>query len=99
MNKLVHKIKWEWKIPSSSETEMYMYGDASVEANQEMQEPLEKLYKYENSATDRKIIDCIRKFDGYVRDITRIPTDENVALFEHWIDCMGEIQDIISEKN
>ena len=30
------------------ERRTYMYGDASVEANKEMQEPLEKLYKYEN---------------------------------------------------
>ena len=96
MKKLVHKVKWE--LPSSQKMEMYMYGDASVETNQEMQKPLKKLYEYENSATDRKIIDCIRKFDSYVRDITRIPTDENVALFEKWIDCMGEIQDIISES-
>lgn len=96
MEKLVQKVKWE--LPSSPKMEMYMYGDASVEANQEMQEPLKKLCEYENSAADRKIIDCIRKFDNYVRDLTRIPTDENVALFEHWIDCMGEIQDIISES-
>ena len=96
MEKLVQKVKWE--LPGSPNTEMYMYGDASVEANQEMQEPLKKLYEYESSATDRKIIDCIRKFDSYVRSGTRIPTDENIVLFEKWIDCMGEIQDIISES-
>lgn len=46
MTKLVEKV--EWKLPGSPKTEMYMYGEASVEANQEMQEPLEKLYQYEN---------------------------------------------------
>lgn len=96
MTKLVRKVEWE--LPGSPKIETYMYGEASVEANQEMQEPLEKLYEYESSATDRKIINCIREFDSYVRDVTRNSTDENVALFEHWIDCMGEIQDIISEK-
>ena len=96
MSKLVQKVKWE--IPGSPETEMYMYGDATVEQNIAMQEPLKKLYEYENSVADRRIIDCIRKFDSYVRDMTRITTDENVSLFEHWIDCMGGIQDIISEK-
>lgn len=96
MDKLVQKVKWE--LPGFPKTEMFMYGNASVEANQEMQEPLEKLYEYESSITDRKIINCIRKFDSYVRDVTRNSTDENVALFEHWIDCMGEIQDIIFEK-
>lgn len=46
MKKLVQKVKWE--LPGSSVQEMYMYGEASVEANQEMQEPLEMLYQYEN---------------------------------------------------
>ena len=94
MSNLVQKVKWE--LPGSQKMEMYMYGDASVESNQEMQEPLEKLYEYENSDENKRIIDCIRKFDSYVRNMTKISTDENVALFEHWIDCMGEIQDIIS---
>lgn len=38
------------------ERRTYMYGDASVEANKEMQEPLEKLYKYENQLDMREII-------------------------------------------
>lgn len=76
-----------------------MYGEASVEANKEMQEPLEKLYHYENSVMDRRIIECIQKFDAYVRDITKITTDENIGLFEHWIDCMGEIQNTINQVN
>ena len=39
---------------------------------------------------------CIRKFDHYIKDFTRKPTDENVALYEQWVECMGEIQDILS---
>lgn len=46
MSKLVTKIKFE--MSGSPKIETYMYGEASVEANQEMQEPLEKLYQYEN---------------------------------------------------
>lgn len=34
----------------------YMYGEASVEANQVMQEPLEKLYRYENQPNIREMI-------------------------------------------
>lgn len=52
MNKLVEKIKFE--MPCSPKIETYMYGEASVEANQEMQEPLEKLYQYENQPDMRK---------------------------------------------
>ncbi|WP_288681564.1 hypothetical protein [uncultured Eubacterium sp.] len=36
------------KLPGTDFHNMYIYGEASVEANKEMQEPLEKLYKYEN---------------------------------------------------
>lgn len=54
MNKLVTKIKFG--MPCSHKIEIYMYGEASVEANQEMQEPLEKLYQYENQPDMRKKI-------------------------------------------
>nr|DAE28989.1 MAG TPA: hypothetical protein [virus sp. ctmTa7] len=47
MEKLVQKVKWA--LPGSPVQEMFMYCDASVEANQEMQEVLEKLYQYENN--------------------------------------------------
>lgn len=54
MNKLVTKINWD--MTGSRKIEIYMYGEASVEANQEMQEPLEKLYQYENQPDMRKKI-------------------------------------------
>lgn len=38
------------------ERRTYMYSDASVEANKEIQEPLEKLYKYENQLDMRESI-------------------------------------------
>lgn len=46
MSKLIQKVKWNL---DGSNTEMFMYGKASIEANQEMQEVLEKLYQYENN--------------------------------------------------
>lgn len=61
MNKLVQKVKWE--LPGSPKTEMFMYGNASVEANQEMQEPLEKLYQYENQPNMRE------KIKEYINDL------------------------------
>lgn len=45
MSKLIQKVKWNL---DGSNTEMYMYGEADFEANKAMQEPLEKLYQYEN---------------------------------------------------
>lgn len=54
MRNLVQRIKWP--LSGLPNMEMYMYGDASVEANKEMQEPLEKLYKYENQPDMREPI-------------------------------------------
>ena len=46
MNKLVQHIKMD--MPGFPKQGMYCYGEANFEVNQAMQEPLEKLYKYEN---------------------------------------------------
>ena len=53
MSKLIQKVKWNL---DKSDIEMYMYGEATLEANQEMQLVLEKLYKYENQPDIREKI-------------------------------------------
>ena len=46
MDKLVQHIKMDMSgFPKQG---LYCYGEASFEENQAMQEPLEKLYNYEN---------------------------------------------------
>ena len=45
-----------------------------------------------------KINECLVQFDNYLQDVTRKATDENVALYEHWIDCMADIQAIITKS-
>ena len=71
MEKLVRKVKWE--LPGSPKTEMYMYGEASVEANQAMQEPLQKLFQYENQPDMReKIKEYIGELDT---EIDRLESD------------------------
>ena len=54
MSNLVQKVNFQ--LPGSPEIEMYMYGEATMEANQEMQPVLEKLYKYENQPDMREKI-------------------------------------------
>lgn len=54
MSKLVQKVKWDLGRPHAEITEMYMYGEADLEANKAMQEPLEKLYQYENQPDMRE---------------------------------------------
>lgn len=52
MSKLVQYI--EWNLPGVMSNKMYCYGEANFEVNQAMQEPLEKLYKYENQPDMRE---------------------------------------------
>lgn len=65
MSKLIQKVKWNL---NGSNTEMYMYGEASVEANKEMQGPLEKLYQYENQPNMRENIrEYINQLDKEIK--------------------------------
>lgn len=41
MGKLIQKVKWNL---CGLNTEMYIYGEADLDSNQKMQEPLQKLY-------------------------------------------------------
>lgn len=62
MEKLVQHIKMDMQgFPKQG---LYCYGEASFEANQVMQEPLEKLYKYENQPDMReKVKEYIDELD------------------------------------
>ena len=63
MDKLVQHIKMD--MPGIPKQGLYCYGEASFEANQSMQEPLEKLYKYENQPDMReKIREYIDELDA-----------------------------------
>ena len=62
MNKLVQHIKMD--MPGFPKQGLYCYGEASFESNQAMQEPLEKLYKYENQPDMRaKVREYISELD------------------------------------
>lgn len=57
MSKLVQKISWNLNssgFQKELQTEIYMYGKASFKVNKAMQEPLEKLYQYENQPDMRE---------------------------------------------
>ena len=67
MDKLVQHIKMD--MPGFPKQGLYCYGEASFEANQAMQEPLEKLYNYENQPDMReKVKEYVDELDkGYDR--------------------------------
>ena len=71
MDKLVQKVNYN--LPNSTAQQLYMYGEASVEANHAMQEPLQKLYQYENQPDMReKIKEYIDELDA---EIGRLESD------------------------
>ena len=99
MDKLVQKVKWE--LPGSPKTEMFMYGNASVDANQEMQEPLERLYQYENQ-TDIKeqIRDILENLTEYVESHSDNVTNYvNAKDVLEYIDDMWKVLGVDSKKN
>ena len=62
MDKLVQHIKMD--MPGFPKQGLYCYGEASFETKQEMQEPLEKLYNYENQPDMReKVREYISELD------------------------------------
>lgn len=109
MNKLVTKINWD--MTGSRKTEIYMYGEASVEANQEMQEPLEKLYQYENQPDMRKKIKEyvseldteIDRLEGFLKN-TDSPYDLRIkgrlnAIIEVKNDLLGRLEENVNEND
>lgn len=75
MSKLVQKISWNLNssgFQKELQTEMYMYDKASFRANKAMQEPLEKLYQYENKPDMReKIREYINELDTEINRLER----------------------------
>lgn len=63
MDKLVQHIKID--MPGIPKQGLYCYGEASFETTMEMQEPLEKLYNYENQPDMReKVKEYISELDA-----------------------------------
>ena len=96
LTKLVRKVEWE--LPGSPKTEMYMYGEASVEANQEMQEPLEKLYQYENQ--QEQLRDILESLTEYIESHSdRITNYVSAKDMFEYVDYMWKVFGIDSKKN
>lgn len=79
MGKLVQHINID--IPNFPKEGMYCYGEASFESNQAMQEPLEKLYRYENQPDMReKVKEYISELDAEIdrchKEISNLSYDE-----------------------
>ena len=70
MGKLIQKVSWN--LPNLPSQQLYVYGEASVDSNQKMQEPLQKLYQYENQPDMReKIREYISELDTEIDRLER----------------------------
>ena len=105
MDKLVHHIKMD--MPGCPKQGLYCYGEASFEANQAMQEPLEKLYKYENqpdmrvkvreyiSELDVEIDRCVDEAESIltaIGDYDEKPMPTNYIRLEERAKVLGEVK-------
>ena len=105
MEKLVQHIKMDMLgFPREG---LYCYGEASFEANQVMQEPLEKLYKYENQPDMReKVREYIDELDveidrcvdeaesilAAIGDYDEKPMPTNYIRLEERAKVLGEVK-------
>ena len=53
MDNLVQKLNWD--MPFIKNQCMFVYAEADLDSNQKMQEPLQKLYQYENHRLERNL--------------------------------------------
>ena len=106
MDKLVQRIKMD--MPGFPKQGLYCYGEASFEANQAMQEPLEKLYNYENqpdmrkkvkeyiSELDVEIDRCVDEAESIlaaIGDYDEKPMPTNYIRLEERAKVLGEVKD------
>ena len=111
MDKLVQHIKMD--MPGFPKQGLYCYGEASFEANQVMQEPLEKLYNYENQPDMReKIREYIIELDveidrcvdeaesilAAIGDYDEKPMPTNYIRLEERAKVLGEVKNDLQSR-
>ena len=102
MDKLVQYIKMD--MPGFPKQGLYCYGEASFEANQAMQEPLEKLYNYENQPDMReKIREYISELDKEIGKLYKVledmiiePVQKDKIVYEN---IKSRVQTLMEVKN
>ena len=93
MSKLVQHIKWD--LPGAPKQDMYCFGEANFEANQAMQEPFEKLYKYENQPDMReKVKEYISDLDVEIDRLIK----EQENLLKYTIQGENMISNVVRAK-
>lgn len=105
MDNLVQKLNWD--MPFIKNQCMFVYAEADLDSNQKMQEPLQKLYQYENQPDMReKIKEYISELDieinrlGDLLKNTDSPYDLQIkgrlnTIIEVKNDLLGRLEEVI----
>ena len=109
MDNLVQKLNWD--MPFIKNQCMFVYAEADLDSNQKMQEPLQKLYQYENqpdmrekikeyiSELDMEIDRCENELQKYYKsngDIGVISMQNRIqVLVEVKNDLLGRLEEAI----
>ena len=95
MSKLVQKVKWNL---DGSNTEMYVYGEADFDANKAMQEPLEKLYQYENQPNMReKVVEYIGELEIEIKRLEDELITKEPYVTQNYMCRIGTLQEVIND--
>lgn len=80
---------------------MYMYGEADFKANKAMQEPLEKLYQYEDQPDMRgKVIEYIGELETEIKRLEEhleSHTNDITCITTEIISRMETLQEVIND--
>lgn len=96
MNKLVQKVAMD--IMDISLDEMYIYGNANLEENLAMQEPLEKLYQYENQPNMReKVVEYIGELETEIKRLEDELITKEPYVTQNYICRIGALQEVIND--
>lgn len=97
MDKLVQHIKMD--MPCIPKQGMYCYGEASFEANQSMQEPLEKLYKYENQPDMReKVKEYVSELDKEIERCELILRNTSDLIAESRLETLVKVKNDLQDR-
>ena len=97
-NNLVQKLNWDvqklnWDMPFIKNQCMFVYAEADLDSNQKMQEPLQKLYQYENQPDMReKVREYIGELGTEIKRCEKCVIDNGDNAFDANNMLMARIQ-------
>ena len=99
MDNLVQKLNWD--MPFIKNQCMFVYADADLDSNQKMQEPLQKLYQYENQpdiCPQLKNIDKVQqRLNDYCMQMNMYAAQGVMVLANEVLSMMKQLKEDLNE--